>query len=84
MVPLKEAREKLYKMLEHNFVQVQEIPKSSDHVPARTIYLFNVNIEQVAQIIKADFYKTLKNLKMRLQHHLKQSQVVCERSKLTK
>ncbi|XP_010080254.1 PREDICTED: DNA-directed RNA polymerase III subunit RPC3, partial [Pterocles gutturalis] len=39
MIPAKEAKDMLYKMLSENFVALQEIPKTPDHAPSRTFYL---------------------------------------------
>ncbi len=33
------------------FIPFQEVPKTPDHVPARTFYLFSVNLEQVARML---------------------------------
>lgn len=42
MLSGKEVRERLYQMLKAGLVQLQEIPKSADHAPSRTIYLWTV------------------------------------------
>ena len=43
MMPLKDCREKLYLMLKANVLQLQEIPKSFDRAPSKTIYLWRVS-----------------------------------------
>jgi hypothetical protein len=42
MLPGKEVRERLYQMLRVGCVQLQEVPKSADHAPSRTIFLWCV------------------------------------------
>ncbi|KAK2159751.1 hypothetical protein LSH36_147g08032 [Paralvinella palmiformis] len=62
MVPAKEAKEILYKMLEEQFVRFTEIPKTPDHAPSRTFYLFSVDINQVAHMLLERCCKALYNL----------------------
>lgn len=42
MLPGKEVRERLYQLLRHGLVQMQEVPRSADHAPSRTIFLWTV------------------------------------------
>lgn len=42
MLPGKEVRERLYELLRAGLVALQEVPKSSDHAPSRTIFLWGV------------------------------------------
>jgi DNA-directed RNA polymerase III subunit RPC3 len=71
LVPLKEARERLYTMFAHDFVHLQEIPRSAnDYTPGKLIYLWSVRWEQVELLIRHEMYKTMHNLKLRLFHHL--------------
>jgi len=66
MLPLKEVRERLYKMLAQNYVQLQEVPKSNDHAPQRTFYLWNVNLLEVKNLLLSEIYKTIINIQLRL------------------
>jgi len=66
MLPLKEVRERLYKMLSQNYVQLQEVPKSNDHAPQRTFYLWNVNLNEVKNLLLSEIYKTIINIQLRL------------------
>ncbi len=51
MIQKRTARECLHRMLLDGFVRLQEVPKgsgaASDRVPARTCYLFQVDLKQV-------------------------------------
>uniref|UniRef100_A0A493SZN9 DNA-directed RNA polymerase III subunit RPC3 n=1 Tax=Anas platyrhynchos platyrhynchos TaxID=8840 RepID=A0A493SZN9_ANAPP len=51
MIPAKEAKEMLYRMLSENFVALQEIPKTPDHAPSRTFYLYTVNVPASARML---------------------------------
>jgi DNA-directed RNA polymerase III subunit RPC3 len=42
MITSKEVRERLYAMLKAGLVQLQEVPKSADHTPSRTIFLWSI------------------------------------------
>jgi len=66
MISSAEARTLLYKMFRGGVVQLQEVPKSSDHHPTRTFYLWNVNITKTFEKLVDDMYKTIRNLRIRL------------------
>ncbi|NXU49279.1 RPC3 polymerase, partial [Turnix velox] len=57
MIPAKEAKDMLYKMLSQNFVSLQEIPKTPDHAPSRTFYLYTVNVLSSARMLLHHCYK---------------------------
>ncbi|NXH74566.1 RPC3 polymerase, partial [Hydrobates tethys] len=57
MIPAKEAKDMLYKMLSENFVSLQEIPKTPDHAPSRTFYLYTVNVLSSARMLLHRCYK---------------------------
>jgi hypothetical protein len=42
MITSKEVRERLYALLKVGLVYLQEVPKSADHAPSRTIFLWSV------------------------------------------
>ncbi|XP_010218883.1 PREDICTED: DNA-directed RNA polymerase III subunit RPC3 [Tinamus guttatus] len=57
MIPAKEAKDMLYKMLSENLVSLQEIPKTPDHAPSRTFYLYTVNVLSAARMLLHRCYK---------------------------
>ncbi|XP_052283471.1 DNA-directed RNA polymerase III subunit RPC3-like isoform X2 [Dreissena polymorpha] len=61
MIPAKEAKELLYNMFAQNFITITEISKTADHAPARSFYLFRVNLEQVARMLLEHSMKALMN-----------------------
>jgi len=79
MIPPAETRERLYRLLAGNYVHLQEVPKSSDHAPSRTFYLWGVKYDKVTEALLEEMYKTIRNLKIRLQHHLQQSQDIIQK-----
>lgn len=62
MLPQKEAKEMLYTLVAEHMVTIQEVPKSQDYAPARTFYLFSVNLQQVARVLLNRCYKAVGNL----------------------
>lgn len=42
MIPVKDTRELLYKLVKVEFVQLQEVARTADHSPSRTFYLWRV------------------------------------------
>ncbi|NWU12956.1 RPC3 polymerase, partial [Cephalopterus ornatus] len=57
MIPAKEAKDMLYRMLSENLVSLQEIPKTPDHAPSRTFYLYTVNVVAAARMLLHRCYK---------------------------
>uniref|UniRef100_A0A4W4FSA4 DNA-directed RNA polymerase III subunit RPC3 n=1 Tax=Electrophorus electricus TaxID=8005 RepID=A0A4W4FSA4_ELEEL len=62
MIPAKEAKDMLYTLLSENLVQLQEIPKTPDHAPSRTFYLYTVNQLPTARLLLQNCYKAVGNL----------------------
>ncbi|XP_012690380.1 DNA-directed RNA polymerase III subunit RPC3 [Clupea harengus] len=62
MIPAKEAKDMLYTLLSENLVQLQEIPKTPDHAPSRTFYLYTVSQLPTARMLLQRCYKTVSNL----------------------
>ncbi|GAB1287886.1 DNA-directed RNA polymerase III subunit RPC3 [Apodemus speciosus] len=118
MIPAKEAKDMLYKMLSENFIllqemltgkwklgsllhvadyviniapgwlgrkeasglQYQEIPKTPDHAPSRTFYLYTVNVLSAARMLLHRCYKSIANLIERRQFETKENKRLLEKS----
>uniref|UniRef100_A0A8B9URH9 DNA-directed RNA polymerase III subunit RPC3 n=1 Tax=Anas zonorhyncha TaxID=75864 RepID=A0A8B9URH9_9AVES len=80
MIPAKEAKEMLYRMLSENFVALQEIPKTPDHAPSRTFYLYTVNVPASARMLLHRCYKSVANLMERRQFETKENKRLLEKS----
>ena len=70
LLPGKDARALLYRLLSAKLVRLQEIPRSSDHAPRRTYYVFGVSIPQVATVMSEECAKSILSLFERAQHEL--------------
>ncbi|KAL7978319.1 hypothetical protein Chor_014858 [Crotalus horridus] len=80
MIPGKEAKEMMYKMLSANIVALQEIPKTPDHAPSRTFYLYTVNTLASARMLLQRCYKCVANLIERRLHETKENRRLLEKS----
>ncbi|XP_057195970.1 DNA-directed RNA polymerase III subunit RPC3 isoform X1 [Triplophysa rosa] len=80
MVPAKEAKDMLYTLLSENLVQLQEIPKTPDHAPSRTFYLYTVNQLPTARLLLQHCYKTVGNLIERRLYETKENKRLLEKS----
>ncbi|NXC21241.1 RPC3 polymerase, partial [Corythaeola cristata] len=80
MIPAKEAKDMLYRMLSENFVSLQEIPKTPDHAPSRTFYLYTVNVPSSARMLLHRCYKSVANLIERRQYETKENKRLLEKS----
>ncbi|XP_013205328.1 DNA-directed RNA polymerase III subunit RPC3 [Microtus ochrogaster] len=80
MIPAKEAKDMLYKMLSENFISLQEIPKTPDHAPSRTFYLYTVNVLSAARMLLHRCYKSIANLIERRQFETKENRRLLEKS----
>ncbi|KAM6395204.1 DNA-directed RNA polymerase III subunit RPC3 [Rhynochetos jubatus] len=80
MIPAKEAKDMLYKMLSENFVSLQEIPKTPDHAPSRTFYLYAVNVPASARMLLHRCYKSAANLMERRHYETKENKRLLEKS----
>ncbi|KAI1230020.1 hypothetical protein IHE44_0010741 [Lamprotornis superbus] len=80
MIPAKEAKDMLYRMLSENLVSLQEIPKTPDHAPSRTFYLYTVNVMAAARMLLHRCYKSVANLMERRQHEMRENKRLLEKS----
>ncbi|KAM9294647.1 DNA-directed RNA polymerase III subunit RPC3 [Gastrophryne carolinensis] len=80
MIPAKEAKDMLYKMLSANLITLQEIPKTPDHAPSRTFYLYSVNPLPTARMLLQRCYKTVANLIERRLFETKENKRLLEKS----
>ena len=70
MIPVKDTRELLYKLLKAEYVQIQEVARTSDHAPSRTFYLWRVDLLRVVEQVGRDLYRATSNLRARLLYEL--------------
>ncbi|KAK2173618.1 hypothetical protein NP493_863g01050 [Ridgeia piscesae] len=73
MIPAKEAKDMLYRMFGEQFVTITEVPRTPDHAPSRTFFLFSVNISYVARMLLEQCYKAMFNLTLRREHETKEN-----------
>ena len=66
MIPLKDCREILGKLLKQEYVRMQEVARTVDHAPSRTIYLWKVQVPSVIAKISLEVQCTILSLETRL------------------
>jgi len=74
MIPVKDTRELLYKLLKAKYVQIQELARTMDHAPSRTFYLWRVDPICAAGQVGREIYKATFNLRARLMFEMTQEQ----------
>lgn len=70
MIPVKDTRELLYKLLKAEYVQIQEVSRTSDHAPSRTFFLWRVDLARAIENVERELFRTTSNLRSRLLHEL--------------
>lgn len=70
------AKELLYRLYRAGFVSLQDIPRTADHAPSRTLYTWRVQIDAAADKLAAELYKAALNVCLRLEHEYKQQKDV--------
>jgi uncharacterized protein YaaW (UPF0174 family) len=70
MLPAKDTREHLALLCTHGISDIQEVPKSADRAPSRTIFLWFVNLEKCYMEILMDLYRSIANVRQRSRHEL--------------
>lgn len=86
MVPMKDTRDILYRLLKLRYVRMQEVARTHDHAPSRTNYLWRVDLNNVAQVCQHELTQTMLNVQLRLQREQRrmsesQLSIACHDSK---
>lgn len=69
MIPAKEAKRLTYELLEENFLQIQELKKSSSqNGPVKSFTLFHIQLDQIVRMAVELCYKSLFNVISRRYH----------------
>lgn len=85
MLAPKDVRPLLVALSADSLISTQEVPKSADRNPARTFYLWHVDLQKAFSVILGNVYKTLYNImaRRRAEREISEVSVVldkCERS----
>ena len=60
-----DAKELLYKLFKAGFVTLQDVPRTADHAPSRTLFTWSVSNETAAEKLAAELYKAAFNVYVR-------------------
>lgn len=66
LLPERDARPLLWKLLNHEYVLMQEVPRSVDRNPKTTTYLWHCSLDKAYQTLERQMFKTLCSLGQRL------------------
>ncbi|KAI9483412.1 MAG: hypothetical protein EXX96DRAFT_476829 [Benjaminiella poitrasii] len=70
MLPLKDVRHKLGFLMERSIVEIQEVPRSSDHSTSRSFHLWYVSLDKCFEELLQNVYRTIGNLQQRKEEEL--------------
>ena len=59
MLPIKQTREILYKLFKSEYVKIQEVSRTSDHAPSRTLYFWYVDLDCIRHKICPKLFPSL-------------------------
>uniref|UniRef100_A0A0R3RRC1 DNA-directed RNA polymerase III subunit RPC3 n=1 Tax=Elaeophora elaphi TaxID=1147741 RepID=A0A0R3RRC1_9BILA len=80
MLSSTEARKLCYQLLEKEFVLMKHVAKTNDFAPARTIYLYYVDLSVVAHNLYLFTCKVLRNVIIRRRHETKEHKILIDRN----
>ncbi|GAA6064678.1 hypothetical protein JCM10212_006174 [Sporobolomyces blumeae] len=80
---VKEAREILGRLSAARLIEPQEIPRSADRAPSRTLYLWFVDFNRTVTSLIAHHYKALANLEAQRAHQLELKKGLVEKRERT-
>ncbi|KAH7723551.1 Protein C48E7.2 [Aphelenchoides avenae] len=79
MLSSKEAKEVSYELLDNNFITTRQIAKTNDFAPARTFYLYGINVPQLLGTMVDFTSQALRNVIRRRMHEAKRYEALTER-----
>ena len=79
MIGVKEVRAVLFSLFKNKFIQLQQVPKSADHAPNRSIFLWTVDINQTKSSFIDFLKKSLVNLSDRIKFEKENDSLAYER-----
>ncbi|GAA6003872.1 DNA-directed RNA polymerase III subunit C82 [Rhodotorula paludigena] len=80
---VKDAREVLGRLSAAGLIEPQEVPRSADRAPTRTIYLWFVDFNKVVTALVAHHYKALANVQAQRQHQLERRRGLVDKRERT-
>lgn len=80
MMTAKETRERLYQLLQYGIVHMQEVPKTADHAPSRTFFLWTVPLTLVVSRLSELALKMWINLRERAELQKRKNELLILKS----
>jgi len=67
-------------MMGYDLAQIQEVPRGSDYTPAKTFYLWHVDMVRVLASVEENILRSILKLKQRLVSEKEQYKLLLEKS----
>lgn len=80
---MKEAREVLARLSNARLIEPQEVPRSADRAPSRTLYLWFVDFNRTVTSLVSHHYKALANLQAQRLEQLEKKKGLVEKRERT-
>lgn len=80
MMAAKETRERLYQLLQYGLLHMQEVPKTADHAPSRTFFLWTIPLALVYARLSELALKMWINLRERALLHRNKNEMLILKS----
>ena len=77
--PRKDVRRLLYSMYNAKLISLQEVPRSSDRMPARTFFLWGVDTRVACETYLESLYFAWSNLRLRLEQETDQTKPILDK-----
>jgi DNA-directed RNA polymerase III subunit RPC3 len=79
MIPMKNARETIYKMLKFGFIYMQDVPKTADHASSRTFFLYGSDTNMCIRNVISNLYTTLSKINQRIEKEMAKYTLLLEK-----
>lgn len=76
----KDVRELCLRLLSNSLIELQEVPRTANHDPSRTFFLFYVDFRKLCSQLLEDLYKAQANIQARKAEEYRKHQTLLEKS----
>lgn len=81
MLPAKDVREYSYMLIKEGLVRNQQVPKTPDLAPSKSLFIMYVELDQVVYQATDHCCRAMSNLLIRYEHELTTNKTILDRSK---
>lgn len=81
MLPARDVREYSYMLIKEGLIKNQQVPKTPDNAPSKSIFIMSVEVDQLVHQTADLCCRTINNLILRHEHELARNKLLLDRSK---